>query len=405
MRIEVAASTDTLTRDWYSNAFISMPFAIAEMRVGGLGVASAGRVDTGCVDGLVRIDGLGVPVRISGDPEAARRGEALELIACETVHVSAGDVRIDTTGSSLPLRIDQLVLRSERPVSVPPTMPALSPDWESDVRLPVDIPAGDAGRGRVLGQSHNLGWAATLDGVSLGPPTLVDGFANGWAVPRRVAPSNSYGLHRNSSIVPWFSLRLRCSQSVLAVRPAPLPVGRTTVAMPTFIDPPRRGTRRSRRSAVGAAVGTGLFALVNLPSWPAAALAIAGVAAFAVTRREGARLPPALAASLFAVTSLLIMIEQVLERHPPDFGWPKQFAEFHVLGVLTILLLAVEYVRVPWLPTRADTTEQQPDHGAFALGRGWLSASVRRSARSVPEGRCAPSGTYRLLPLHSALRQ
>ena len=346
VRIEVAASTDTLTRDWYSNAFISMPFAIAEMRVGGLGVAAAGPVDTGCVDGLVRIDGLGVPVRISGDPEAARRGEALELIACETVHVSAGDVRIDTTGSSLPLRIDQLVLRSERPVSEPPTMPALSPDWESDVRLTVDIPAGDAGRWLVLGQSHNLGWAATLDGVSLGPPTLVDGFANGWAVPASGGTVELVWTPQklvDRALV--FSAVAVLTILVLAVRPAPLPVGRTTVAMPTFIDPPRRGTRRSRRSAVGAAVGTGLFALVNLPSWPAAALAIAGVAAFAVTRREGARLPPALAASLFAVTSLLIMIEQVLERHPPDFEWPKQFAEFHVLGVLTILLLAVEYVR------------------------------------------------------------
>ena len=99
-----------------------------------------------------------------------------------------------------------------------------------------------------------------------------------------------------------------------------------------------------------AAVGTGLFALVNLPSWPLAALAIAGVAAFGVARREGARLPAALAAVLFAVTSLLIMIEQLLERHPPDFGWPEQFAEFHVLGVLTILLLAVEYVRSAMAP-------------------------------------------------------
>ena len=44
------------------------------------------------------------------------------------------------------------------------------------------------------------------------------------------------------------------------------------------------------------------------------------------------------------------MIEQILERHPPDFVWPKQFAEFHVLGVLTILLLAVEYVRSAMAP-------------------------------------------------------
>ena len=351
VRIEVAASTDTLTRDWYSNAFISMPFAIAEMRVGGLGVASAGPVDTGCVDGLVRIDGLGVPVRISGDPESARRGEALELIACDPVPVSAGDVRIDTTGSSLPLTIDQLVLRSERPVSEPPTMPALSPDWQSDVRLTVDIPTGDAGRWLVLGQSHNLGWAATLDGVSLGPPTLVDGFANGWAVP--ASGGTVELLWTPQKLVDRafvFSAIAVLTVLALAARPAPLPVGRTTVAMPTFIDPPRRATGRSRRPAVMAAAGAGLFALVNLPSWPLASLAIAGVAAFAVTRREGARLPAALAASLFAVTSLLIMIEQVLERHPPDFGWPKQFADVHVLGVVTILLLAVEYVRSAMAP-------------------------------------------------------
>jgi hypothetical protein len=44
------------------------------------------------------------------------------------------------------------------------------------------------------------------------------------------------------------------------------------------------------------------------------------------------------------------MIEQVLERHPPDFVWPKQFSEFHVLGVLTILLLAVDYVRSAMAP-------------------------------------------------------
>ena len=203
----------------------------------------------------------------------------------------------------------------------------------------------------VLGQSHNRGWTANLDGVSLGPPTLVDGFANGWVVPASGgtvelvwAPQKLVDRALVLSAIAVLVIL------VLAARPAPLQVGRITAAMPTFIEPPRRGTRRSRRSAVVAAVGTGLFALVNLPSWPVAALALAGVAAFGVTRREGARLPAALAAGLFAITSLLIMIEQVLERHPPDFVWPKQFAEFHVLGVLTILLVAVEYVRTAMAP-------------------------------------------------------
>jgi len=351
VRIEVAASADALTRDWYSNAFVSMPFAIAEMRVGDLGVASAGPVDTGCVEGLVRIDGLNVPVRISGDPEAARQGEVLDLIACDPVPVSAGDIHVDTTVSSLPLTVDQLVLRSERAVAEPPSMPTLSPDWESDVRLTVEIPQDDASRWLVLGQSHNLGWTATLDGVSLGPPTLVDGFANGWAVPASGGTVELVWTPQqiiDRALV--FSVFAVLMILVLAVRPALSPTGRTGAAMPTFIDRPRRGARRSRRSAVFAAVGTGLFALVNLPSWPLGALVIAGVAACGVLRREGARLPAALAACLFAVTSLLIMVEQVFERHPPDFGWPKQFGEFHVLGVTTILLLAVEYVRSAMAP-------------------------------------------------------
>jgi len=236
-------------------------------------------------------------------------------------------------------------------VPPPPTMPAVSPDWESDVRLTVGIPPGDVDRWLVLGQSHNPGWTATLDGVSLGSPTLVDGFANGWAVPASGGTVELVWTPQqlvDRALV--FSAVAVLAILVLAVRSAPTPVGRTTVAMPTFIDPPRRGARGSRRSAVLVAVGTGLFALVNLPSWPLAALVIAGVAAFGVARREGARLPASLAAGLFAVTSLLIMAEQVLERHPPDFGWPKQFAEFHVLGVLTILLLAVEYVRSAMAP-------------------------------------------------------
>ena len=34
----------------------------------------------------------------------------------------------------------------------------------------------------VLGQSHNAGWTATVDGERLDAPVLVDGYANGWEV-------------------------------------------------------------------------------------------------------------------------------------------------------------------------------------------------------------------------------
>ncbi len=34
----------------------------------------------------------------------------------------------------------------------------------------------------VLGQSQTPGWTASVDGVDLGPPTLIDGYANGWRI-------------------------------------------------------------------------------------------------------------------------------------------------------------------------------------------------------------------------------
>src|SRR5262249_25085622 len=39
----------------------------------------------------------------------------------------------------------------------------------------------------VLGQSNNAGWTAKANGHSLGAPTLIDGYANGW----RIDPSTT----------------------------------------------------------------------------------------------------------------------------------------------------------------------------------------------------------------------
>ena len=53
----------------------------------------------------------------------------------------------------------------------------------SDTAYTVEVPARDRDRWLVLGQSHNRGWQATVDGADLGPPVVIDGFANGWLLP------------------------------------------------------------------------------------------------------------------------------------------------------------------------------------------------------------------------------
>ena len=39
------------------------------------------------------------------------------------------------------------------------------------------------------------------------------------------------------------------------------------------------------------------------------------------------------------------MVEQRRFRHPPDFVWPQQFENVHVLAVLALLLLFADYLR------------------------------------------------------------
>ena len=35
--------------------------------------------------------------------------------------------------------------------------------------------------------------------------------------------------------------------------------------------------------------------------------------------------------------AILIVIEQIIERHPRDFVWPLFFKDFHILGVVSVL--------------------------------------------------------------------
>ena len=39
------------------------------------------------------------------------------------------------------------------------------------------------------------------------------------------------------------------------------------------------------------------------------------------------------------ISKLLIVIEQIIERHPRDFVWPLFFEDFHILGVVSVLFV------------------------------------------------------------------
>ncbi len=351
--IEVVFAIERPTRDWYSNGAVAMPIAIAE-------------ADFGLAPLPAPADGVDVPVRITGDATSALGNGELDLEGCAPLVAEGGDLRIVTTPVSVEtgLRqafdIDQLVLRSPRPTIAPSTPVPLTTERRSDVEFIVELPTADQARWLVLGQSLNSGWQASLDGEPLDGPHLIDGFANGWRL-----PSGSGGIVR----LEWTPQRLvgrmllvsalgvglcvmlarRGRRFMRPLRPE-RPDGPATPALaplPHLGSPARRIRRRANTAWM--AVVT-VFVLLNLPAHHWLALVVAVLVLSQARMRRPAGVAVAAAGLLYGITALLIMIEQRRFRHPPDFVWPQQFDEYHVLGVAVILLVAAEYARAVMRP-------------------------------------------------------
>ncbi len=206
-RIKVTVDTVRMeyTRNYYSGAPIALPIAVAELGIPGVhGSSTPARLPGTCMDNLLTIDGRSYPVRIVGSTGAALANQEVQVLPCGAddrngITLSAGTHVIRTARghtTSTGWSIDRLVLDSAAgggaqpeagtsqvvpaPTSQSPTV-RLRSQGPTSVRLQVaDV---HAPFWLVLGQSINRGWTASVaGGPSLGTPTLVDGFANGWLV-------------------------------------------------------------------------------------------------------------------------------------------------------------------------------------------------------------------------------
>ena len=83
----------------------------------------------------------------------------------------------------LGLDVDQVLLDSPTTGTrtESPTAPVVDVTAEGRTSYDLDLTGIDGPFWLVLGQSHSLGWTASMDGLGdLGEPELVDGYANGW---------------------------------------------------------------------------------------------------------------------------------------------------------------------------------------------------------------------------------
>ena len=361
VRIELVEVAERMTRDWYSNSAVAMPVAIAEIGVGISAVVTGTEIDTGCVAGVLDVDGHDVAVRIQGSVAQALRGGELLVTSCDRVEVAAGEVQVTahpadpSSGKRRAFDLDQLVLRSPRDVASPHIFAPVVVDRTGEASYTVEVPAATRDRWLVLGQSFNGGWHAFVDGSDIGEQVLLDGFANAWLLPAGEALTVE---------LEWTPQRLVDRMLLLSFvgillclvvawrgrrHVPPKPASRADgSAQPTLGRLPGStpATRRATpQLAAGATITVLGLSLVILPTalWLAVPLAI--LTAILVRLAKPAGVAVLLASGLFGVTALLIMIEQRRFRNPPDFGWAQQYDDLHILGMLTIMLIAVEYVR------------------------------------------------------------
>ena len=355
----VAADVEErFTRDWYSNAAVAMPISIAEIDLGdGIHFSGVSDIDTGCVE-LLAVNGAAVSARVSGSAQDALARRELSLSGCEQVVSDADGLRIETASRPLGLDLDQLVLRSPRPIAAPPPTPSVEVRRHDDTSYSLRVPALADDAWLVLGQSHNDGWSASVDGVDLGDPVLIDGFANGWrleagderSVELRWTPQRlvDWALWISLSavvIVVWLAVRgsVRPDMSRPRRRDGPeLPVLDPIVGFSTARRTPAAG---SARLIVAGAVSASGFALLNLPQWHLAAAGVGAVAAVGAWRPRWWNRPALYSALLLGAAALSIMVDQKRFRYPPDFVWPQQFDGVHVLAVLALVLLFADCLR------------------------------------------------------------
>lgn len=346
--IEIVGLTEHTTRDRRFGDTVLMPAAVTELD-NVLASDVPEEFATRCRDDLVAIDGTPVAVRVAGSVAGALAGEVLTAEVCDGAPVALGAGAHRVTGQAgrrSGLQTDRIVL-----AGVDPEGTAVAPAGSGAAGGPAATVVESGRRGRtvevtgcasgcwlILGEGYHHGWSASLDGASLGPPTLVSGGFNGWWIPAGGEATATMGLtwtvQRPLDAALVVSALAGLAAVVLAVadrsvRPPPAPA-------PARFEPigPSDGLVRAGVAAATYAVAAGLFVT---PGW-----ALAGAAGGALVLASRRVRVAGYVAALALVVIAHGVVTTVRRDHPPvSPGFPGHFDHLHHLGLFAAVSLAV----------------------------------------------------------------
>ena len=363
-------------------AQIKMPSAFAELGMEGTARSYSPVLASNCTSDLITLDGVPLPVRISGSTKDALKGEKLALEPCNgDISLAAGSHELLVTQSPHNPKgfdISRLIFSSAAggsaieaatlkspptPIAASSATPNLGPNTGSSV--PTISVRGETRSSSlirisgatqpfwlVLGQTLNEGWHATINGKDLGTPVLADGYANGWYINPGANTQFDVDLtwqpQRAVNLALWISLLASLlSVGIIITSFSRRRKRRGSHEYPSPLESPSlRGVREATHLlpdrtriilALGMAAGTGAI----IAPWVGL---IVGIASWYASKGGDARRLIRFAPPLLLLTVAIgIPLIQRVQRFPAFFDWVTHFkwASWVVWIAISALVLDV----------------------------------------------------------------
>lgn len=374
VRVVVDGVRATTSLTWLNQSRFTLPVGIAQVDLGGAfptPAASPATLAT-CRSDLLELGGVAVPLRVEGDLAEIERGGLATVASCDPggVGLAKGDNDlVAADGRTTGIDLDQLLLSSPAAGAASASATTSGETTKAGdsgitvrrtARLAYDVnlTKGAKGGWLLLGQSYNDGWHLTAGGRDLGPPTLVNGFANGWYLDPATLPAGTLHLEWTPQRTVWIALALSglglllCLWFVLRSRPVPLDDRKDERTKPEAVGLfDSYGEPTPWRVAFGVAlVSTAVAAALIMPMWWAA---VVGVLSLVALRSKKGW--PAIRWSVAAMLGLMaayVVLRQWRNGYVTDFDWPTHFEAVAPLGMTAYVLLGVdtlvEALRAGW---------------------------------------------------------